>query len=84
MEKEYYMVEIPYPTSSGYYSTRKIFTTEDAAMAFIENYLKENHLMMDDLIDMKNEWTGCGPNWETLHEWHSEDGDMIDLTVIHQ
>ena len=79
---KYYMIEIPYPTNSGEYSYKKIFTSEEELNKFMDEYLEANKLTMDDLIDTKNEWTGCGPNWETLHLWQSEDDDCIVIMMI--
>lgn len=79
---KYYMVEIPYPTNSGEYSYKKIFTSEEELNKFMDEYLETNKLTMDDLIDTKNEWSGSGPNWEVLHIWQSEDDDVIIIMVI--
>lgn len=79
---KYYMIEIPYETNSGEYSYKKIFTSEKEMNEWLEEYLKSNCLTMDDFIDTKNEWTGRGPNWETLHVWQSEDDDVIIVMVI--
>lgn len=79
---KYYEIEIPYDTNSGEYSFKKIFTSEEEMNKWLEEYLKENGLTMDDLDDTKNEWDGCGPNWETLHVWQSEDDDVIVMMVI--
>ena len=79
---KYYMIEIPYPTNSGEYSYKKIFTSEKELNKFMDEYLEVNKLTKDDLIDTKNEWTGCGPNWETLHVWKSEADDCIVIMMI--
>lgn len=79
---KYYMIEIPYPTNSGEYSYKKVFTSEEEMNKFLDKWLEQNYLTMDDLIDIKNEWSGYGPNWEILHEWKSEDDDFIIIMVI--
>ena len=83
---KYYMIEIPYQTNSGEYSYRKIFTSEEEMNEFFQEWLKANYLTVDDLFDMKEisdpEWSSCGPNWDTIHEYKSEDGDYIIMMVI--
>ena len=82
-ETVYYMLEIIEPTNSGEFSLKKIFRSRDEMNMFLENYLKDNDLEMDDLEDMMNDWTARGPNWETLNDWVTEDEVEIRTSVIY-
>ena len=75
-------IEIPYPTNSGEYSYKKLFSSEEELNQFLEEWLKKNYLTIDDLMDVICEWDGYGPNWETVHVYKSEDDDVIIISKI--
>lgn len=82
-ETVYYMLEIIGPINSGEFSLKKIFQSRDEMNMFLENYLKDNDLEMDDLEDIMNEWAARGSNWETLNDWVTEDEVEIRTSVIY-
>ena len=74
---EIYEVEVVYPTNSGSYSLRKLFTSEREAKEFAMSYAGEDYEHLDIC-----EWTPEGPNWSTLEVLRNGGDEVITISRI--
>lgn len=74
---EIYEVEVEYPTNSGYYSLRRLFTSEKEAKEFAMSCAGEEYEYLDLC-----EWAPDGPNWTTLEMLRTEGAAVITISRI--
>ena len=69
-----------------YQNYKEICPSEKEMNKFLQSWLKENNLTVDDLNDINKtsdpEWESCSTNWDAIHSYKPEDDDYVLMTVI--